>query len=468
MEKVRIKGGQRFRIAHGVGENDLGVLSSETVGFHPSGTKDFKAKVVVKVGDDVAAGDLLFFNKKNENHRYLSSCSGRVKAIEYGPRRVLEAVVIERSGEAKTSFGSFSPEQVQSLGAEATIAHLVKTGLWSRFLSHPFKRIVPVPGEPAPKDIHGHDLPVPSLIRFHVSFVESEPHLVPTGATLEGNIENALLGLEVLKRTGFDVVAGVSSNTDSKLKSVSGVAYKEVDETLFPAGSAEVQSYFTQPLGAGECVACVDLETLIDIGHVVRTGELRDERTYAVAGEGASKRGHARGPVGLPVATLQSASGVPSGEATSSTDTRLVAGGLLRGKKIDAKHYMGLTETTLNILPEDRERTPFVFFRPGGNRLTTFKLWTSALMKGKEQVATTSNNGEHRGCVQCGQCIKVCPVELMPNLVFKAALAKDIEKMEQLGIRDCTDCGLCTFVCPSKIELGEIVESGKELIVKEG
>jgi len=56
----------------------------------------------------------------------------------------------------------------------------------------------------------------------------------------------------------------------------------------------------------------------------------------------------------------------------------------------------------------------------------------------------------------------------MPNLIMKAALNSDIEKMESCNIHDCVDCGLCTFVCPAKIELSKNIEDGKSLIAKEG
>jgi Na+-translocating ferredoxin:NAD+ oxidoreductase RnfC subunit len=100
--------------------------------------------------------------------------------------------------------------------------------------------------------------------------------------------------------------------------------------------------------------------------------------------------------------------------------------------------------------------------------LTLSRMYGGGFLKDQEFDPTTSNNGEERACVQCGQCIEVCPVELMPNLVFKHALLKDIEKMESTFIHDCVDCGLCTFVCPSKIELAQVIEDGKTLIVKEG
>ena len=100
--------------------------------------------------------------------------------------------------------------------------------------------------------------------------------------------------------------------------------------------------------------------------------------------------------------------------------------------------------------------------------LDTWASLSLALSSDSDKEYTTSNNGEERPCVQCTQCIKVCPVNLYPNMLMKAALDKDLEKMESLSIHDCVDCGLCTFVCPSKIEMGKEIMNGKLLIEKEG
>jgi Na+-transporting NADH:ubiquinone oxidoreductase subunit A len=60
-------------------------------------------------------------------------------------------------------------------------------------------------------------------------------------------------------------------------------------------------------------------------------------------------------------------------------------------------------------------------------------------------------------------------MDIYPVYLFKAILAGDIEKMENLGIYEIIeeDVALCEFVCPSKIEIQSIVSEGIDLMIKE-
>jgi len=80
---------------------------------------------------------------------------------------------------------------------------------------------------------------------------------------------------------------------------------------------------------------------------------------------------------------------------------------------------------------------------------------------------TTSFQGEDRACIQCGHCEQVCPVEIMPQFLFKSVLASDYDEAEALGLKDCAECGLCTYVCPSKIDLAGIIHDGLDEVQKE-
>jgi Na+-transporting NADH:ubiquinone oxidoreductase subunit A len=64
---------------------------------------------------------------------------------------------------------------------------------------------------------------------------------------------------------------------------------------------------------------------------------------------------------------------------------------------------------------------------------------------------------------------KVLPMDIYPVYLLKACLAKDIEKMENLGIHEVIeeDFALCEFVCPSKIEIQKIISDGIDLMLKE-
>ncbi len=79
-------------------------------------------------------------------------------------------------------------------------------------------------------------------------------------------------------------------------------------------------------------------------------------------------------------------------------------------------------------------------------------------------------HGEERAFVMTGQYDKVLPMNIMPVILLKSILARDIERMEQLGIYEVSeeDFALCEFVCTSKIEVQRIIAEGLELARLEG
>ena len=66
---------------------------------------------------------------------------------------------------------------------------------------------------------------------------------------------------------------------------------------------------------------------------------------------------------------------------------------------------------------------------------------------------STALRGERRPCIACGLCERVCPVELMPQVIHRYLYREALDEAEAVGMDLCIACGLCTYVCPSKIEL---------------
>ena len=64
-------------------------------------------------------------------------------------------------------------------------------------------------------------------------------------------------------------------------------------------------------------------------------------------------------------------------------------------------------------------------------------------------------------------CTDVCPVDLMPHIIYKSVLVEEVEEYLQLGLLDCVECGLCSYVCPSKIELAQTFTAAKAAYAKE-
>ena len=71
---------------------------------------------------------------------------------------------------------------------------------------------------------------------------------------------------------------------------------------------------------------------------------------------------------------------------------------------------------------------------------------------------------EQSACIRCGKCIGVCPMRLMPVLMYKALMTGDTEEMKATNLMDCIECGCCAYNCPASVPLVLGFKSGKQRI----
>ena len=67
-------------------------------------------------------------------------------------------------------------------------------------------------------------------------------------------------------------------------------------------------------------------------------------------------------------------------------------------------------------------------------------------------------------CIHCGNCYRICPVNIKPNLIYEAymknpEISSYISEMASI----CTDCRLCNMNCPSRLPLYQAVEQVKRI-----
>ncbi len=66
-----------------------------------------------------------------------------------------------------------------------------------------------------------------------------------------------------------------------------------------------------------------------------------------------------------------------------------------------------------------------------------------------------------QACIRCGYCSEVCPVALLPQMIYRHAHNDQHEAALRYGLNQCIECGCCDLVCPSSIELTQTFRYAK-------
>lgn len=86
----------------------------------------------------------------------------------------------------------------------------------------------------------------------------------------------------------------------------------------------------------------------------------------------------------------------------------------------------------------------------------------SILIQQSSDVYTFENNP----CVNCGQCVRACPMRLMPNELSRFCEYENLEAAEKNSLFHCIECGICAYVCPAKRPIVHLLRFGKKEILK--
>tara|TARA_B100000427_G_scaffold143811_1_gene119780 strand:+ start:7763 stop:9115 length:1353 start_codon:yes stop_codon:yes gene_type:complete len=446
MKKIDVKNTYNLKIAGGPEEVVLDYEGSDTYGVSPERIKYIKPKLVVKAGDSVKIGTVLFYDKKNEVNKFLSPISGIIKDIIFGERRVIKSIIIssDKKNQQEKITGPLSSDSVKDKSQEDIKKIIQNGGLWSSFIEYPFNR--------APNDA---DNP-PSI---YVSLDNDEPFLPQSHMFIEGHESAFLTGLNALRVLCEKTYVGMSEKCKVNDPTIREQATHQIIGD-YPANDPGVMLYYNKTSEKENDSWGIRAQDVIRIGMLIETGFYPNKRLITVSGTAVEKPMYAWVQDGLPIKDLLS-------DIRDFQAIRVVAGGLLTGQKVLKDDFINYRDYAIHVLPEGREQELLHFFKPGFHRPTVSRTYMSALLKDKEWEMNTSLNGGHRACISCGSCVAVCPVETYPQVTMKSLSDNDIETAMAQGVLDCVECGLCTYVCPSKIELSEIVTNAKNMIAKE-
>ena len=216
--------------------------------------------------------------------------------------------------------------------------------------------------------------------------------------------------------------------------------------------------YITQTLCPGDIVWSVDAQHVLTLGRLFQLVNMT-QKIVTIGGSGSTN------PI-----TVETIFGAIIIFNKYSGYRKPVRTGNINGNKVKVEDYLGFYDSTVSIINDEVKR-PFLGMLSPGSSKTKYSLFNTFISFGSDLFNfTTSQNGELRAMVPLNAWEKVLPMDIYPNPLYRAILARDVEEMEKLGIWECDDedFALCSFACPSKIDVGAVIRSGLDIMEVEG
>lgn len=441
---IKIKKGLNLRLlGEAKGEASAIGRTSGDFALFPDDYCGITPKISKKEGEHVTAGETIIYDKWHNDLSIASPISGIISKITRGDRRKIMRIEIKADNEPQAPFKF----DVSDLNPDKITKILQHSGLWVHMRQRPYD-IVPDPGKPA-RDI------------FITTF-DSSPLAV--AQPLSGNRASLFCkGVEILSKLTKGTVY-IGCRNDNYIETPNSTSY--IIEGPHPAGNAGVQIEAIKPVNKNEVVWTVDAETVIRIGGLFTTGQVDWTTTVAITGECVKKPAILKAVVGIALKDLI------SGNLTEDPNAcRIISGNVLTGVHEVLEGYLHHPFRQITVIPENAHTDEFMGWASLSPRKFSFShcFWSWLESKSKRYHFDAKINGAERAIIMAGEYDKVFPMDIYSEFLIKAILAKDIDKMEQLGIYEVApeDFALCEFIDTSKLELQKIVREGLDFLRKE-
>ena len=388
------------------------------------------AKAIVKKGDQVLMGQ-----KIGEAGGFVSapvhaSVSGKVTGIvdtETSGGAKVQAVVIENDYQdtwvelhPANHPETMSASELQQIIREAGIVGMGGAGFPTSV------KLTPAQGKTIECLIINGAECEPYLTADHRLMLEKAAQIIDglRLMMLALDVKRAIIGVEKNKPDAIEALKACCVGVEGESITVRALP------VMYPQGGEKQLVYATTrrkvptgglPLDVG-CVVC-NVATVYAIQQAIREGKPLIQRVTTVGGL-VNNPGNFMVRVGTSVQGLIEACGGLKNEAKM-----LVSGGPMMGAALYTAD-VPVTKTTSGIL---------------------------AL--GKEAV-----DPEENPCINCGRCVKTCPMRLMPAKLDLLVRNGEFEQAEKFGVMNCMECGACTFACPAKRLLTQSCRHGKRVI----
>ncbi len=390
------------------------------LGFAPQNIYLTVSECLVSVGSSVAIGDCVGKNEKGVS--VFSGISGKVIDIKAISKKILE-INIKNDFEKKISgevlpFGKRNAVKITDLTPEILVREVEAAGINTRGrqISQTDRTLCERITESFGK-----------AKQMVVNCVCGEPYDSASDRVMLENPLDIINGMKIIMCAlkigeGFILL-------DTQSKAQANSLFREIKEgdnikviladAQYPSDSEHLiihalTSIELSTAKNAERLACAifDWREVFAIGRAFVWGERETGETVTVSGD-VSEPMNLRIPYGTKISDVITYCG-----DSGAPETRIIVGGLLRGREVSDKETFESGMSPIIVL--DEENIP----RFEGQR-----------------------------CIRCGACAQVCPMMLMPMYLGFAATVGSRSLAKVFDISACIECGACQYVCSSEIPI---------------
>jgi electron transport complex protein RnfC len=171
----------------------------------------------------------------------------------------------------------------------------------------------------------------------------------------------------------------------------------------------------------------IDVEAVASLGALYATGRISLDKHVTVVDQNLKAR-HLKVRIGSTIGTVLDQLGIKTRDGD-----RIILGGPMRGRSVYSLDTPILDDTDA-IMVQDRE-----------------------------QVIPSSDTH----CVNCGKCVRTCPVNIPVNMLVRLlenGLYEDAAR--DYDLQFCIECGLCAYVCVAHIPIFHYIMLGKSEVAR--